>query len=411
MARIKPFTAIRPAKDKVPFVASRSYEDYSNLEREAILRYNPFSFLHIVNPGYRYHKEISGSERFGLVRNRYLEFLEAGILVRDPEPALYVYAMEKEGFSCTGIFCATDSADYAQNRIKKHENTIASREQLFASYLDHVGFNVEPVLMTYPDDDRVSVLIEGITRQHPDLFFTSPDRVSHRLWQVNDSETVSELVTAFDDIPHLYIADGHHRSASSLLLTEGKKAKNPKHTGDEPYNFFMSYLIPESQVRISGFSRLVKDLNGWDKEGLLFKLDSLFMIDNRGSEPYLPALKHHFSMYLDGDFYSLVLRNTAYDNNDPLESLDAHILYNKVLRPLLGLEDLRNDDRIDYDYSPHAAIQMKSKVDQGGYAIGFHLRAVQMEELKRIADNDLVMPPKSTYIEPKLRSGLTIYEF
>ncbi|MEY8022051.1 DUF1015 domain-containing protein [Muriicola sp. SD30] len=410
MAIVKPFKAIRPAADKVAHVTSRSYEAYSKEELKAILKFNPFSFLHIINPGFKFHKKVSGAERFKLVHNRYMEFLEEKVYVKDNEASFYLYQIKKNSFSCCGIFCATSVADYRNNIIKKHENTIESRERLFAQYLDTVKFNAEPVLMTYPDHPTLAGIINNTKKETPVYHFTTPDRTTHFLWKISSPEAVNAIVKAFSQIDSLYIADGHHRSASSELLAQWHEAKNPKHNGKEAYNYFMSYLIPESEIRIFEFNRLVKDLNGHSKESFLVKLDELYRIKKIDLELYKPTKKHHFSMYLDGDFYSLYLRKNVLPLDDPLSKLDTHILYKTILEPILGIKDLRNDKRIRYGYGKHNVLRMKTEIDKGNFEVGFNLVPITMAEIKAIADEQLVMPPKSTYIEPKLKSGLTIYE-
>lgn len=411
MAEITPFKAVRPTKDKVAFVSSRSYQEYSEKELEAALSFNPFSFLHIINPGFKFDKEVSGAERFKLVRNRYLEFLEDKILAKDEQEGLYIYQIEKNKFKCCGIFCATGVEDYRNNVIKKHESTLNKREELFANYLNTVGFNAEPVLLTYKDNAAISDLIASETGKQPEYFFTSHDRATHSVWVVSNTDKIKELQKEFRKIKSLYIADGHHRSASSNLLAKKSEVKNPLHTGEEPYNFFMSYLIPESEIRIFEFNRMVKDLNGLSKEEFLIRLDAIFRIENKGRVLYKPNKKHHFSMYLDGEFYSLFLRRRVYKFTDVLSKLDTQILYKTVLEPILGVSDLKNDKRIEYGYGKHNVIQMKDDIDQGKFAVGFSLVPLNIKEIKSIANAGVVMPPKSTYIEPKLRSGLTIYEF
>lgn len=410
MALIKPFKAIRPTKDKVAFVATRSYEEYSKDERKSVLKYNPFSFLHILNPGYKFEKTTSGKERFHLVHNRYLEFLEDDVFHKDEEACFYLYQTTKGSFSTLGLFCACSVADYRNDIIKKHEDTIRRREKLFAEYLNTVGFNAEPVLMTYADDKSVASILREEIKKTPEYHFTTTDKVQHQLWKIDDKATLEELQSAFAGKKALYIADGHHRSASSSLLAQKKQAGNPNHTGNEAYNFFMAYLIPESEIKIYEFNRMVKDLNGYSKKEFLIQLDELFRIEKKVDGIYKPTEKHHFSMYLDGDFYSLYLRKTVYKFGDALSKLDTHILYKTILEPILGIHDLRNDKRISYGYGKYNHIQMKELVDKGEYVVGFSLVPITMAEIKAIADAGLVMPPKSTYIEPKLRSGLTIYE-
>ncbi len=412
MAKIHPFRAVRPTRDKVSLVASRSYQSYTPNERDSRMDYNPYSFLHIVNPGYKYQKEISGEERYKLVRNRYLEFREDNIFMQDDTPCYYVYKIvNREHESFCGIIAASSADDYENNVIKIHEDTLKHRETTFKEYLKTVGFNAEPVLLTYPDNDIIANIISQTIERRAEYEFTSTYRDTHYLWKIDDKKSIQNIQEAFSSIKTIYIADGHHRSASSYLLAKDLKENNPDHTGDETYNFFMSYLIPESDLRIYEFNRLVKDLNGLSKEEFLIQLDEWFRIENRGIEVYKPSKPHHFSMYLDGEFYSLYLRKTIYDFADALEELDAQILYKTVLKPILGIHDLRTDNRIEYSHGKNDIISVKSKVDNQEYSVGFGLFPASVEQMKKIADQGLKMPPKSTYIEPKLRSGITIYEF
>ncbi|WP_350288292.1 DUF1015 domain-containing protein [uncultured Croceitalea sp.] len=410
MATIKPFRAIRPTKDKVAFVASRSYEEYQEDELQSILKFNPFSFLHIINPGFKFEKSITGKERFKLVRNRYLEFLEDTVFEKDESPCFYLYEITNTNFKSLGLFCATSVEDYRSNTIKKHEDTIEKREVLFADYLKTVGFNAEPVLMTYKDDIVIASILEKEIQKDPTYNFTTTDKVKHQLWKITNEETIGVLQDNFAKMDALYIADGHHRSASSNLLAKELSAVNKEHSGSESYNFFMSYLIPESEVKIYEFNRMVRDLNGLTKEEFLIQLDTIYRIEKKEDGIYKPSKKHHFSMYLDGEFYSLYLRKKVYQFTDSLSKLDTQILYKTILEPILGISDLRNDKRISYGYGKYNLIKMKDNIDSGSFAVGFGLVPITVAEIKAIADAGLVMPPKSTYIEPKLRSGLTIYE-
>ena len=411
MATIQPFRAVRPTKDKVGLVASRSYESYSKKEREARLRYNPYCFMHIINPGYKYHREVSGENRFKLVRNRYLEFREDHIFIQDDSPSFYIYKQKTRKHTFCGILGAASVEDYKNNRIKKHEATLQAREELFMEYLKTVGFNTEPVLLTYPDSTLIDKIINDVTLTIPEYEFTTTDRITHYLWKLSDPEKIKLVQSEFGKIGDIYIADGHHRSASSCLLAENLKKDNPGHSGTETYNFFMSYFIPESNLKIYEFNRMVKDLNGLSKEDFLIRLDEWYRIENRGTELYRPSKKHHFTMYLDGEFYSLYLRKTRYEFTDSLSTLDTQLLFRTILEPILGIEDLRNDNRIAYGCGKDNVVEMKSLIDKGKYTVGFGMLPVTMEEIKKIADEGLQMPPKSTFIEPKLRSGITIYEF
>lgn len=412
MSKILPFKAVRPTRDKVSLVASRSYQSYTQAEREARLDYNPFSFLHIVNPGYKYDKEISGEARYNLVKNRYLEFKEDGIFIQDQSPCYYIYKIvDRDDQEFNGIVAAASVEDYNNNIIKKHEDTIASREVVFKDYLKTVGFNAEPVLLTYPKNNTISTIIKEKQKERAEFEFTTTYRDTHYLWLIDNPEDINAISDAFSNIKTLYIADGHHRSSSSKLLCEDLKSNNLQHTGNETYNYFMSYLICEEELKINQFNRLVKDLNGLTKEEFLIQLDTMFRIENRGIMPYQPSKQHHFSMYLDGEFYSLYLRKSNYIFNTALDQLDAQILFKTILEPILGITDLRNDNRIMYLSGKKDIVNLKSMVDSNTFKVGFGMIPATIEQMKLIADQNLTMPPKSTYIEPKLRSGVTIYEF
>ncbi len=411
MAKVIPFKAVRPSRDKVGLVASRAYQDYSVEELTFQLDHNPYSFLHIVNPGYKFEKEIAGNKRFQLVKNRYLEFREEGVFIQDEQPSYYIYKTIARNKTYCGIIAAASVEDYEQNVIRKHEDTLSHREKLFKDYLKVVGFNTEPVLLTYPDNEVISSIIKQVMAGRAEYEFCSLNREVNFLWVVKDPGLTEKIRAEFAQMPTIYIADGHHRSASSWLLAKESKENNPSHTGEEPYNFFLSYLISESSLQLYEFNRLITDLNGLSKKEFLMQLDEWFRIENRGNDLYRPSKKHHFSMYLDGEFYSLYLRKTNYEFTDPLSSLDPYILYVRVLKPILGIEDLKNDERIAYLPGKNEPFEVKKAVDKGNFAVGFGMLPLTTTEIKEISDAGLTMPPKSTYIEPKLRSGLTIYEF
>ena len=333
------------------------------------------------------------------------------IFQKDETPAFYIYQKVTKTYSCCGIIAATSSEDYANDLIKKHEDTLGNREALFCKYLKTDGFNAEPVLLTYPDNDIIKSVLSKYKEKRAEYEFTTGNHVTHYLWVVNDNLDLVVIQNEFAKMNAIYIADGHHRSASSFLLAENLKRENPNHKGDEDYNFFMSYLIPESDLRIAEFNRLVKDLNGYTKDQFLKKLAVLYRIQNRGAELYKPSKKHHFTMYLDGEFYSLYLKKEEFEIEDPLSDLDPQLLYETVLKPILGIDDLRNDKRLSYSHSEKGAIHLKNNVDSGKFKVAFGLFPISIGQLKKVADAGLKMPPKSTYILPKLRSGLTIYEF
>lgn len=412
MAKVVPFKAVKPTRAIVGLVAARPYDSYTVDERESRMDYNPYSFLHIVNPGYKYDKIITGEQRYRLVKNRFMEFKEDGVFNQDEKPSFYVYKIvNRHGQVFNGIIAATSAEDYEKDVIKKHEDTLAQREKIFKSYLQTVGFNAEPVLLTYPDNDIIADIIKETQKGYAEFEFTMTYRDTHYLWRVDNSDSIAKIQKEFEQMDTIYIADGHHRSASSYLLYKDEKENNPNHTGEESYNFFMSYLIPESDLVIYEFSRLIKDLNGLTKEEFLIQLDAMYRIENRGIMPYHPSKKHHFSMYLDGEYYSLYLRKARYKFENALDKFDAQLLYKTILQPILGIEDLRNDKRIEYVNGRHEIVTIKSSVDSGEFKVGFGMIPATVDQMKQIANEGLKMPPKSTYILPKLRSGITIYEY
>ncbi|WP_370397955.1 DUF1015 domain-containing protein [Tenacibaculum dicentrarchi] len=412
MAIVKPFKAVRATRDKVGLVSSKSYEIYSPEMLNAKLAFNPYTFLHVLNPGYKYHKQdIIGEQRFKLVHNRYLEFKDDGIFTKDKVAGFYIYQKTTATASFCGIIAATSVDDYHNNVIKKHEGTLQERELLFENYLKNTGFNTEPVLLTYPDNSVITAIIKKYKATRPEYEFSTTDKEHHLLWLVDNKEDITQITTAFQAIDTLYIADGHHRSTSACLLAKNLAKENPNHTGNEKYNFFMSYLLPESQLSIYEFNRFITDLNGLTPEEFLIELDTFFRIENRGQELYKPKEKHQFSMYLNGEFYALNLRLSRYKFTDTLSKLDAQVLYTTVLKPILGIDDIRNASKILYSQDKSDGLELKTKVDSGKFKVSFGMLPTSISELKQIVDADMLMPPKTTYIEPKLRSALTIYEF
>jgi len=412
MAIVKPFKAVRTTRDKVALVSTKSREIYTDAMLNAKLAFNPYTFLHVINPGYKYNKQdVSGDLRFKLVHNRYLEFKEDNIFTKDEEPAFYIYQKITPTNSFCGIIAATSVEDYHNNVIKKHEGTLEQRELLFENYLKNTGFNAEPVLLTYPDNDVITNIIKKHQKTRAEFEFSTSDKNYHVLWVVNNELDIELISNTFKEINTLYIADGHHRSTSSCLLAQGLAKENPTHTGTENYNYFMSYLLPESQLSIYEFNRFIKDLNGLTPHEFLIELDTFFRIENRGQELYRPSKKNHFSMYLNGEFYSLYLRKKVYNFTDSLSQLDAEILYQTILKPILGIKDIRNDSKIVYSQNKSDSLELKTKVDTGNFKVSFGMRPTTIDELKNIVDSGQLMPPKTTYIEPKLRSAITIYEF
>lgn len=404
MAQIIPFKAVRPSKDKISLVTSRSYDEYSAAELASQLDFNPFSFLHVLNPAYANQQKIGFKKRFKLVAKKYNDFKTEEILIKDQNPVFYLYQIQSKNKTFTGIVAGTSIKDYQNNVIKKHEDTLQYRVELFKDFLHQTQFNTEPVLITYPDNPGLDGWMAAKKLTAPLYEFSTTKKERHILWQIENATEIEWLQKQFAAIDKLYIADGHHRSASAELLYEQDKTSR-----NENQNYFMSFLIAESNVKIYEYNRIIRDLNQHSKEAFLEALGKTFWIKNKEQELWKPTKKFEFGMYLDGAFYSLTLKD-GHSFNTVLESLDAQILYEKILQPILGIIDLRNDERIDYISGNQSIITIKEVIDEGEFEVGFMLFPAEIDEIKALANHNLIMPPKSTYIEPKFRSGLVIYE-
>ena len=404
MSKIIPFKAVRPTPDKVSLVTSRSYDEYSSAELASQLDFNPFSFLHILNPIYSNQQKFGLEKRFKLVAQKYDDFKNDGVFMTEDYAAFYLYEIQSKDRNFTGIIAGTSIEDCKRNIIKKHEDTLQYRVEVFKDYLHQTGFNTEPVLLTYKDDSELNSWI-NFKKQQPRIYeFSTKKKEKHLLWKIEHQPEIEYIQNKFLKIGNLYIADGHHRTASAELLFD-----EYKESGNDNLKYFMSYLIPESNLKIYEFNRIIRDLNNHSKTEFLELISQSFWVKNKAQELWKPTKKFEFGMYLDQEFYSLTLKDT---NNfaTTLESLDAQILYEKILQPILGISDLRNDERIDYIPGNQSITTIKEVVDEGAFELGFLLFPVQINEIKALADNNQIMPPKSTYIEPKIRSGLLIYE-
>ena len=415
MAKIIPFKAVRPTPDKVALVTCRNYDDYSPAELASWLNFNPYSFLHVINPAYVHSQKITLDKRFKGVIHKYQDFKNEGVFIKEDKPAFFLYEIKTKAQTFIGFVAGTSIEDYKNNVIKRHEDTLQYRVEYFKDYLHQTGFNTEPVLITYPDNETLNNWIAEKKKSEPIYNYSTTNKEKHQLWKIDSDEEILWLQNEFEKIPELYIADGHHRSASAELLYD-----EDRHLGNQNLNYFMSFLISESNVKIYEFNRIIHDLNGYSKENFLEKLTENFIIKDKEQELWKPQSKFEFGMYLDGHFYALFYKqennfNGNVNNNINIQSsilsnLDAQILYDKVLQPLLGIEDLRNDERIEYIPGKQSILTIKELVDEGEYEVGFMLFPSDISEIKALADNNLIMPPKSTYIEPKFRSGLMVYE-
>ena len=405
MAKIIPFQAVRPTRDKVCLVTCRSYDEYVNAELAAQLDFNPLSFLHILKPAFVNQQSIAFEKRYKQVHQKYQEFKNEVILVKDKKPAIYIHKIITKTQSFTGIIVGTSIEDYKNNVIKKHEETIAFRVRLLKEYMKHSEFNTEPVLMTYPDNKIIENWIFNCTQKLADFEFSTTKKETHYLWKIDDSLEIDWLQKIFEKTENLYIADGHHRCESGKLLSE--ENDNSENIARD---YLLSYLISENNVKILEFNRLIKDLNGLSKDEFIKKIATNFIVESKKQQPFQPIEKHQFGMYIDSEFYSLTLRKEKCVFKDALASLDTQILYENILLPILNIQDLRNDERIEYLSGKQPIQDIKQKIDDEEFAVAFLLYPSNINEIKALADDNLIMPPKSTYIEPKFRSGLVIYE-
>lgn len=409
MAKIIPFRAIRPPRDLVHLVATRSYMTYTEPALKDKLENNPYTFLRVINPDWEGEK-LHGIEKYEAVRDEFQRYVQQGYFVQDKEPSYYLYEQVAKGESFMGVIAGVSVDDYESGLIRKHEDTLSAREAMFKEYLKVTDFNAEPVLISYPDAPGLDLVIARHKLERPEYEFYTTDGHLHRLWMINEEADQQHIERYFARIPALYIADGHHRCASSALLAEETCQMNGSAREGQNCGYFMALLMPETKLHIWDFNRLVRDLNGHTPKSFLKALEERFELLRlpAGCDPR-PRSKHDLSMYLDGEWYSLIYNGQNVDPNDPVADLDAQILTDEVLRPLLGIADLRSDDRVQFLDGRKGMIGLEASVDSGGYAVAFALHPVSMEQLKRISDAGRTMPPKSTYIEPKLRSGLTVY--
>jgi uncharacterized protein (DUF1015 family) len=409
MAKIKAFRAVRPTRDKAYLVASRSYLSYSeNTLREKLIN-NPYTFLHIINPEYSSNSPLlEGVEKYKMVKQKYEEFTQEGTFIADVSPCLYIYQQITAQKTYTGIIAASSVDDYINGVIKIHEQTIAKREAMFTNYLESTGFNAEPVLLSYSKVPRINEIMEVYMQDRPEYEFTSTNKVLHNFWLMDKDKDIDEVKNLFEGIESVYIADGHHRSASSALLCKNRRASLAKVDGEEAFNYFMSFLIDDEQMCIYDFNRLVSDLNGLSVDEYLSRVSKVYTLV-RQDLAYKPSAKDEISMYLEGAWYSLIAKEHTFDAEHCVENLDPAILSKNILEPILGIEDIRNDKRIGFMDGKQGLNGLSFAVDSGKYSVAFALKPITFEQLKEVADQNEIMPPKSTYIEPKLRSGLTIY--
>ncbi len=412
MAKIKPFRGIRPPRELVEEVASRPYDVLNSEEARAEAAGNEKSLYHIIKPEINFAP--GTDEHDPKVYDKAVEqfnlFQEKGWLVQDDTEKYYVYAQTMNGRTQYGLVVCANVEDYLNGVIKKHELTRRDKEEDRMKHVRINNANIEPVFFAYPDNAELDAIVAETVKGKPEYDFTAPDGFGHHFWLINDDNTIKRITELFAAIPYLYIADGHHRTAAAALVGAEKARQNPHHKGDEEYNYFLAVCFPASQLHIIDYNRVVKDLNGLSEEEFLSKLTENFIVEKKGKEIYHPCALHNFSLYLGGEWYSLTAREGTYNDSDPIGVLDVTISSDLILRDILGIKDLRSDKRIDFIGGIRGLEELKRRVDNGEMKVALALYPVSMKQLMDIADSGNIMPPKTTWFEPKLRSGLVIHK-
>ena len=413
MARVKPFKGLRPPRELVEQVESRPYDVLDSDEARAEAGNNEKSLYHIIKPEIDF--PVGTSEYDARVYERaaenFAKFQREGWLVQDADDHYYVYAQTMNGHTQYGIVVGAAVDDYMNGVILKHELTRRDKEEDRMKHVRVCDANIEPVFLAYPDDDVLDAVVARYTLQEPEYDFIAPvDGFRHQFWIIDKEEDITAVTERFALMPHLYIADGHHRTAAAALVGAEKAKANPAHTGTEEYNYLMAVCFPASQLTILDYNRVVKDLNGHSPAEFLALLEKDFVFSPQETEPYRPARLHEFSLYLKGEWYSLMLKPGLVDETDPIESLDVSISSKHILDEILGIKDLRSDKRIDFVGGLRGLGELKRRVDSGEMQMALALYPVSMQQIIRIADSGNIMPPKATWFEPKLRSGLVVHK-
>lgn len=412
MAILKPFKGLRPPKSIASQLASRPYDVLNSAEARIEADGNPYSLLHIIKPEIDLPVDIDehAPEVYNQAKINLDKYRENKWLVQDNEDYLYIYAQTMNGKTQYGLVGCAGVEDYLNGIIKKHELTRADKEEDRMKHVRITNANMEPVFFTYPAVKEIDEIIGAIVNNEaPEYDFVAEDGFGHHFWVIRDRKTIDKLTSLFGKVPYTYVADGHHRTAAAALVGNEKKKNNPQHKGDEEYNFFLAVHFPSDQLTIIDYNRVVKDLNGLSKEEFISKLDKVFVIEEKGHEIYKPAGLHEFSMYMDNKWYALTARPGTYNDNDPIGVLDVTILSQLVLDQILDIKDLRTSKRIDFVGGIRGLGELKRRVDNGEMAVAFALYPVSLEQLINIADTGNIMPPKTTWFEPKLRSGLVVH--
>ena len=412
MANVKPFRGVRPPKEYVEKVASKPYDVLSSEEARAEAGDNEMCLYHIIKPEIDFEPGTGEHEPkvYDKAVENFKKFQEKGWLVQDTQDCYYIYAQTMDGRTQYGFVVGASVEDYLTGRIKKHELTRREKEADRMHHIEINNANIEPVFLAFPDNRILEDIIDRTAQTTPEYDFVSEDGIGHTLWVIKDKDTIDTITKEFAAIPYLYIADGHHRTAAAAHVGEEKAKADPNHNGTEEYNYLLAVCFPQSHLKVMDYNRVVVDLNGYTEEEFLDKVREHFIVEDMGTEIYKPAKLHNFSLYLGGKWYSLTAKEGTYDDNDPIGVLDVTISSDYILRDILGITDLRTDKRIDFVGGIRGLGELKQRVDSGEMKMALALYPVTMKQIIDIADSGKIMPPKATWFEPKLRSGLIIHK-
>lgn len=412
MAKVKPFRGLRPPKQLVEQVASKPYDVLSSEEAREEAKGNEKSLYHIIKPEIDFEPGTGEHEQkvYDKAVENFQKFQQKGWLVQDDKEQYYLYAQTMDGRTQYGLVVGASVDDYLTGRIKKHELTRREKEIDRMHHIEINNANIEPVFLSFPTNEVLEQVIAQTAMTEPEYNFVSEDGIGHTLWCISDDDMIKKITDAFAKIPYLYIADGHHRTAAAAHVGEEKAKADPNHTGDEEYNYLLAVCFPESHLKVMDYNRVVKDLNGLSDEEFLKKLEDKFIVEDKGEKIYRPAALHNFSLYLGGRWYSLTAKEGTYDDSDPIGVLDVKISSDYILRDILNIVDLRTDKRIDFVGGIRGLEELKKRVDSGEMKMALALYPVTMRQIIDIADSGNIMPPKATWFEPKLRSGLVIHK-
>ena len=411
MVKIKAFCGVRPPQELAHEVASRPYDVLNSVEAKA--EAGQKSLLHIIKPEIDFDPIIDEHDEavYAKAVDNYKAWKENGWLVKEEKECYYIYAQTMNGKRQYGLVACCHFQDYLEGSIKKHELTRADQEEDRMKHVRAQSANLEPVFFAYPEREDMNAIVNRVIAEAPKYDFVSEDGVGHTLWLIDSDEDIKNITAIFEQIPALYVADGHHRTAAAAGVGKERMQANPNHTGEEEYCYFLAVIFPDAQLNIIDYNRVVKDLNGLSKEEFLAAVEKDFVVEKKGADIYKPNALHNFGLYLDGEWYSMTAKEGTYDDNDPIGVLDVTVLSNLVLDKVLGIKDLRRDKRIDFVGGIRGLGELQKRVDSGEMKVAFALYPVSMQQLIDIADSGNIMPPKTTWFEPKLRSGVVIHEF